>query len=79
MKDWRDVCKIYKTGCLIRLDTTLIDFSDLWEQGNIFFICRKRQKSSQRFTDGAGQRVPLLSAHPPRRNLAATGARSGQP
>lgn len=36
-----DVCKIHKSGCSIRLDTTLVDFSDMkWERGNISFIFR---------------------------------------
>lgn len=34
-----DICKIYKTGANIRLDTTLVDFSDMrWERGDISFI-----------------------------------------
>ncbi|XP_066144370.1 ankyrin repeat domain-containing protein 13C [Euwallacea fornicatus] len=34
-----DVCKIYKCGANIRLDTTLVDFSDMrWERGDISFI-----------------------------------------
>lgn len=34
-----DVCKIHKSGCSIRLDTTLVDFSDMrWERGDISFI-----------------------------------------
>lgn len=36
-----DICKIHKSGCLIRLDTTLVDFSDMrWERGDISFIFR---------------------------------------
>lgn len=36
-----DVCKIYKSGCSIRLDTTLLDFSDMrWERGDLSFIFR---------------------------------------
>lgn len=36
-----DVCKIHKSGCSIRLDTTLVDFSDMrWERGDISFIFR---------------------------------------
>lgn len=36
-----DVCKIYKSGSSIRLDTTLVDFSDMrWERGDISFIFR---------------------------------------
>lgn len=34
-----DICKIYKSGANIRLDTTLLDFSDMkWERGDISFI-----------------------------------------
>lgn len=36
-----DICKIHKSGCSIRLDTTLVDFSDMrWERGDISFIFR---------------------------------------
>lgn len=34
-----DICKIYKSGANIRLDTTLVEFSDMrWERGDISFI-----------------------------------------
>jgi len=34
-----DICKIYKRGSSIRLDTTLLDFNDMkWERGDISFI-----------------------------------------
>ncbi|VDK75316.1 unnamed protein product [Litomosoides sigmodontis] len=34
-----DVCKIYKCGTNLRLDTTMVDFTDLtWERGDISFI-----------------------------------------
>lgn len=34
-----DLCKIYKRGTSIRLDTTLVDFNDRsWERGDISFI-----------------------------------------
>lgn len=34
-----DICKIYKSGARIRLDTTLVDFTDMkWERGDISFI-----------------------------------------
>lgn len=34
-----DVCKIYKLGSKIKLDTTLVDFNDMkWERGDISFI-----------------------------------------
>ena len=34
-----DICKIYKKGSSIRLDTTLLDFNDMkWERGDISFV-----------------------------------------
>lgn len=34
-----DVCKIYKHGTALRMDTTLVDFNDRsWERGDISFI-----------------------------------------
>lgn len=36
-----DICKIHKSGASIRLDTTLVDFTDMrWERGDISFIFR---------------------------------------
>lgn len=36
-----DICKIYKCGCQIRFDTTLVDFSEMkWERGDISFLFR---------------------------------------
>lgn len=36
-----DICRIHKCGSSIRLDTTLVDFSDMrWERGDISFIFR---------------------------------------
>ncbi|XP_044726641.1 ankyrin repeat domain-containing protein 13C [Chrysoperla carnea] len=36
-----DICRIHKSGPNIRLDTTLVDFSDMrWERGDISFIFR---------------------------------------
>ncbi|XP_033097041.1 ankyrin repeat domain-containing protein 13C-like [Anneissia japonica] len=41
-----DVCKIYKKGTSIRVDTTLIDFSDMrWQRGDISFIFNGSAKS----------------------------------
>lgn len=43
-----DICKIYKSGANIRLDTTLVDFSDMrWERGDISFIFNGNAPSSQ--------------------------------
>ncbi|KJE92733.1 ankyrin repeat containing protein, variant 2 [Capsaspora owczarzaki ATCC 30864] len=34
-----DVCRIYKRGTCIRLDSTLVDFSDMkWQRGNISYL-----------------------------------------
>lgn len=36
-----DICKIYKSGSNIRLDSTLIDFNEMhWQRGDISFIFR---------------------------------------
>ena len=36
-----DICKISKKGASIRLDTTLVDFSEMrWERGDITFLYR---------------------------------------
>ncbi|CAG9857532.1 unnamed protein product [Phyllotreta striolata] len=46
-----DVCKIYKSGSNIRLDTTLVDFSDMrWERGDISFIFNGAANSSESLT-----------------------------
>jgi hypothetical protein len=43
-----DVCKIYKKGCCIRLDTTLVDFNDMkWERGDISFLFLGDAKPAQ--------------------------------
>ncbi|MFH4978411.1 hypothetical protein AB6A40_005120 [Gnathostoma spinigerum] len=42
-----DVCKIYKRGTSLRLDTTLVDFSDrAWERGDISFIFHPTSEKS---------------------------------
>lgn len=46
-----DICKIYKTGANIRLDTTLVDFSDMrWERGDISFIFNGNALPNQSLT-----------------------------
>lgn len=46
-----DICKIYKSGSNIRLDTTLVDFSDMrWERGDISFIFRGNEMSNKNLT-----------------------------
>lgn len=43
-----DVCKIYKKGCCVRLDTTLVDFNDMkWERGDISFLFLGDAKPAQ--------------------------------
>lgn len=43
-----DICRIHKKGSNIRLDTTLVDFSDMkWERGDISFIFMGDAKPSQ--------------------------------
>nr|UEC49173.1 ankrd [Hofstenia miamia] len=44
-----DVCKIYKKGCTIRMDSTLIDFKDRqWKRGDISFLYQGDAKSIDR-------------------------------
>lgn len=46
-----DVCKIHKCGAKIRLDTTLVDFTDMkWERGDISFIFRGDKNPSESLT-----------------------------
>ncbi|XP_019878764.1 ankyrin repeat domain-containing protein 13C isoform X2 [Aethina tumida] len=46
-----DICKIYKKGANIRLDTTLVDFSDMrWERGDISFIFNGTSESNESLT-----------------------------
>lgn len=46
-----DICKIYKCGANIRLDTTLVDFCDMrWERGDISFIFNGNAPPSQTLT-----------------------------
>lgn len=46
-----DICKIYKCGANIRLDTTLVDFSDMrWERGDISFIFNGNASRNQSLT-----------------------------
>lgn len=43
-----DICKIYKRGSSIRLDTTLVDFNDMrWERGDISFLFNGDGKPSE--------------------------------
>ncbi|CAG2179702.1 unnamed protein product, partial [Oppiella nova] len=46
-----DICRIHKKGSSIRLDTTLVDFSDMkWERGDISFLFSGDAKPSQSLT-----------------------------
>jgi len=43
-----DICKISKKGASVRLDTTLVDFSEMrWERGDITFLYRGDQTPEQ--------------------------------
>ncbi|XP_023240014.1 ankyrin repeat domain-containing protein 13C-like [Centruroides sculpturatus] len=43
-----DICRIHKKGSNIRLDTTLVDFSDMkWERGDISFLFNGDAKPSK--------------------------------
>jgi len=46
-----DICKIHKKGSCIRLDTTLVDFSDMrWERGDVSFLFIGHVKPSEALT-----------------------------
>ena len=46
-----DICKIHKRGSCIRLDTTLVDFSDMrWERGDISFLFNGNVKPAEALT-----------------------------
>ncbi|XP_055904938.1 ankyrin repeat domain-containing protein 13C [Eupeodes corollae] len=46
-----DICKIHKSGSSIRLDTTLVDFTDMrWERGDISFIFRGDKSTHESLT-----------------------------
>ncbi|KAL5016839.1 hypothetical protein ScPMuIL_006428 [Solemya velum] len=46
-----DICKIYKKGPCIRLDTTIVDFKEMhWERGDISFIFNGEDKPQQSLT-----------------------------
>jgi len=46
-----DICRIHKKNSSIRLDTTLVDFSDMkWERGDISFLFSGHSKPSQSLT-----------------------------
>lgn len=43
-----DICKISKRGASVRLDTTLVDFSEMrWERGDITFLYRGEEASDK--------------------------------
>ena len=43
-----DICKISKKGSCVRLDTTLVDFSEMkWERGDITFLYRGEEKAAK--------------------------------
>ncbi|CAH3134873.1 unnamed protein product [Porites lobata] len=45
-----DVCKVYKKGCSIRMDSTLVDFTDMkWQRGDLTFTFNGDAKGKQSF------------------------------
>ncbi|RMX51644.1 hypothetical protein pdam_00021479 [Pocillopora damicornis] len=45
-----DTCKVYKKGCSIRMDSTLVDFSDMkWQRGDLTFIFNGDARGKQSF------------------------------
>ena len=43
-----DICKISKKGACIRLDTTLVDFTEMrWERGDITFLYKGDSKTPE--------------------------------
>ncbi|XP_068146850.1 ankyrin repeat domain-containing protein 13C [Drosophila tropicalis] len=43
-----DICRLYKSGASLRLDTTLVDFNDMrWERGDISFLFRGEANSRE--------------------------------
>jgi len=43
-----DICKISKKGASVRLDTTLVDFSEMrWERGDISFLYRGEERGDK--------------------------------
>ena len=43
-----DICKISKRGSSVRLDTTLVDFTEMrWERGDITFLYRGEEKGDK--------------------------------
>lgn len=45
-----DVCRIYKCGCCLRMDTSLVDLNDKnWERGDISFIFNPDQEPDRQF------------------------------
>ncbi|KXJ18332.1 ankyrin repeat domain-containing protein 13C-B [Exaiptasia diaphana] len=45
-----DTCKIYKKGCSIRMDSTLVDFTDMkWQRGDVTFIFNGDAKGKHSF------------------------------
>ncbi|KAK2569535.1 Ankyrin repeat domain-containing protein 13C [Acropora cervicornis] len=45
-----DTCKLYKKGCSIRMDSTLVDFTDMkWQRGDLTFIFNGDARGKQAF------------------------------
>lgn len=60
-----DICKIYKKGANIRLDTTLVDFNDMkWERGDVSFLFRgKGDPIKKRIQSSTPNGTPQKSSH----------------
>lgn len=45
-----DVCRIYKYGCALRMDTSLVDLNDKsWERGDLSFIFNPENENDKQF------------------------------
>ena len=59
-----DICKISKKGASIRLDTTLVDFSEMrWERGDITFLYRCDHYSRHFFVHTFLYRKQMLTSY----------------
>jgi hypothetical protein len=56
-----DICKIYKKGSSIRMDTTLLDFNDMkWERGDISFVFNGQHIHHKIVTGNNNHSSPLV-------------------
>ncbi|CAN0220360.1 unnamed protein product [Lampetra planeri] len=69
-----DTCKVYKHGSNIRMDTTLIDFSDMkWQRGDLSILFGGETTSSQAFTvlDNSSRVYQRIQYKPSKRDSLA--------